>query len=277
MLNIFIAASITLAVWLGGAPLGQIFSVEFLGTFVAIYVFTLVIVRLLWFFRSPAFMVGFYIFAVGLSYNIGPLFKYIMNDMPTYEMGADAPIVLERVRKQGVPTGEIIVVNKNADPMISANFVCHIYYDNGEMVQATYKGGFGGRAQYPIGFSRKTAGVETFQFRKYRSNPESMQCVVTDATFVKSPTYNVALKYEKNPVDSRTDFYVTNNDVVAIKNIQFQCANERGMMMPVRAFPAYLTDARKDTIVAPNTTVKFISNEAYWNYSTCFVSNAVLG
>jgi hypothetical protein len=277
MLNLFIAASIVLAVWVGGAPFSQIFSAGFFGTFVAVYVITLVGVRLLRFLNSPGFMVAFYMLVMMISYFIGPVFKYVFNDMPTYKMTQNIPVDLILLQNEGVNTGSVKIVNKSNDPMIAVGVSCTIYFDNGKPIEHDFIGGFGGFSQYPNGYGKATNVVDTSTFIKYRSNPNNMRCVATDATFVKSPSYNIKLSFEKNPRDFKTDFYVTNKDMVSIKNIQFQCVNDQGRAMRVQAYPAYLTDARKETIIAPNTTVKFVSDEAFWNYSSCFVSNAIEG
>lgn len=276
LLKIAIVVGIALAAWIGGATFAQIFSLGFFGIFLALFIVSLVLMRLfVWANRG---MVAWFLYCVMLffAYNYGTVVKYNLSDMDTYTLGAAAPVRIEMLERAGTKTGVVRLTNVGSDMLVNAKVMCAIYFDNGDRVERDFYNGIGGPAQYAPGAHKDTMVIASNVFEKYRANPNDMTCSIHSAEFVKRPAYMNDLKLDfGRAADGRTDFFVTNNSTVAVKNIQFNCVTNKDESMRVQAYPAYLTDLRKDTIVGATETVKFTSDATFIHYKSCVVTNAV--
>ena len=277
MLKIAIAAGIVFAAWLGGATFAQIFSLEYAGIALTLFVVTLVLVRV--FIWANFGIISWFIFCLMLfaAYGVGTVFKYNVSDMATYKMGADAPVGFKLVQRYGVNTGTVVITNLSPDMMVSAKLKCSIYYDNGARIERDFYAGVAGPAQFAPGASKETMAVNSSVWLEYRTNPNDMTCEVYSAEFVRlnAVLSDLAVKWAFNAQDYKTDFYVTNNSLVPVKNVQFNCVNQKGESMKVVAYPSYLKDLTKETIISVNETVKFTSRELHFKYTNCVVSNAI--
>lgn len=273
MLHAIIAVTIVLATWLGGAPVSQIFSAKFALWFIVLWLVSVVIIRLFRTVRFGFFAWATFVAVIFISYMTGGTFKYFFNDMPTLTVTENIPVEIKQVGRSGV----IAFTNLSDKPLNRLEVECTLYYDNGTPVDYLFKSGTGGRTAYAKGFGGQFNVVDNMNFAKFRSSPDTMRCKATEAMFIEPVHFKTKLNFERNLRDFKTDFYVTNLDTVAIKNVQFQCVNNKGRSMKVNAFPAYLTDVREDTIIGAGETVKFVSDEANWIYTSCYISNAIAG
>ncbi|MBB3967194.1 hypothetical protein [Rhizobium metallidurans] len=274
MLHLFVFILVVLSTWAGGGSLSHIFGSFYLVILVALVAIGVVAIRVAAWAGLAAYSWLILIGLIGGSYMLGATFRFWALDSGTYRVTENVPIRVEVLRNEGQVTGAVRITNINRDPMLAAGVACRIFYDNGESVAKLFTGGFGRLAQLDAGYGATTLVVTPSDFRQYRSDPNLMRCWPTDATFVEPLPFNLELRFERNEKDGRTDFYVTNRDQVPLKNIQFNCVNDRDEPMKVEAYPAYQPNGFSDTIIATGKTGKFVSDSAVWKFRQCRVSNA---
>ncbi|WP_349041971.1 hypothetical protein [Agrobacterium sp. SORGH_AS 787] len=265
---------VVLSTWAGGGSFSHMFGSFYIVILLALVVSGVIAIRVTAWAGLGAYCWLIVVGLIGLSYILGATFRFWALDLPTYKLTENVPISVEILRDNGQVTGAVRITNVGKDPMISANVACRIFHDNGEPVAKLFSGGFGRLAQLDTGYGTTTLVATSTDFKRYRSDPNLMKCWPTDATFVAPLPFKLELRFERNVKDGRTDFYVTNRDQVPLKNIQFNCVNDRYEPMKVTAYPAYQPNGFANTIIDVGKTVKFVSDSAVWNFHGCRVSNA---
>lgn len=274
MLHLIVFILVILSTWAGGGSFSHMFGSFYILILVVIVAVGVVAIRVAVWAGLGAYSWLIFCTLIGLSYILGATFRFWALDLPTYKLTEKVPIRVELLRNEGQLTGSVRITNESKDPMLAAGVACRIFYDNGEPVAKLFIGGFGSLAQLDTGYGATTLVVTPSDFRQYRSDPNLMQCWATDATFVKTLPFKIELRFERNTKDGRTDFYVTNRDQVPLKNIQFNCINDKDQPIKVDAYPAYQPNGFDETIVEAGKTVKFVSNSTVWKFRSCRVSNA---
>lgn len=274
MLHLIVFALVVLSTWAGGGSFSHMFGSFYIVILLALVVSGFTAIRVTAWAGLGAYSWLIFAGLIGLSYILGATFRFWALDLPTYKLTEDVPIKIEILRNNGRVTGAVRITNVGKDPMISANIACRIFHDNGEPVAKLLTGGFGRLAQLDTGYGKTTLVATPIDFRRYRSDRNLMECWPKDATFVAPLPFKLELRFERNVKDGRTDFYVTNRDQVPLKNIQFNCVNDRNEPTKVAAYPAYQPNVFANTIVDVGNTVKFVSESAVWNLRRCLVSNA---
>lgn len=201
-------------------------------------------------------------------YLIGTGFQYTMHDQELVTKHADAEVTLT------LKGGNVILTNLSDAYMHEGRIACTIAYENGQRIDREFFGGFGGH-MIDRGDSTEFAVVQRSTFREFRSTPESMECRVDYVSFYQKPEVNVGITWELNTLDYLTDFQITNNSTVAIKNVQISCKDNKGFSKRIDSTPAFKLDLREETVIKPGETVQFRGNERTITYSHCSVSNAV--
>jgi hypothetical protein len=218
-----------------------------------------------------------YVALIYLSYVGGTMSKYAFYDDPGYSVTQNVPVRAEVVRLSSDPTDAgVRLTNLSDDYLLAAYVGCTIDFDNGQPIEYTFRSGFGGNIPYPKGFQTTIRVITRTDMVTNRADYRSMRCQVEKAEYIGHPKVSTTTRFELNPGDHRTDLFVTNNSTSGIKNIQFMCVRDNGRPLRVDAYPSYLTDVRKDTIVKPNETVKFTTKDNIWRYTSCEVINAVV-
>ncbi|MDQ1197516.1 hypothetical protein QE435_003226 [Rhizobium sp. SORGH_AS 787] len=274
MPHLIVFAVVVLSTWAGGGSFSHMFGSFYIVILLALVVSGVIAIRVTAWAGLGAYCWLIVVGLIGLSYILGATFRFWALDLPTYKLTENVPISVEILRDNGQVTGAVRITNVGKDPMISANVACRIFHDNGEPVAKLFSGGFGRLAQLDTGYGTTTLVATSTDFKRYRSDPNLMKCWPTDATFVAPLPFKLELRFERNVKDGRTDFYVTNRDQVPLKNIQFNCVNDRYEPMKVTAYPAYQPNGFANTIIDVGKTVKFVSDSAVWNFHGCRVSNA---
>ncbi|MCF1469053.1 hypothetical protein FS764_19305 [Agrobacterium vitis] len=275
MLHLIVFILVILSTWAGGGSFSHMFGSFYIVILVVIVAVGVVAIRVAVWAGLGAYSWLIFCALIGFSYILGATFRFWALDLPTYKLTEKVPIRVEILRNEGQVTGSVRITNASNDPMIAAGVACRIFYDNGEPVAKLFAGGFGRLAQLDTGYGATTLVVTPSDFRQYRSDPNLMQCWATDATFVKPLPFKLDLRFERNAKDGKTDFYVTNRDQVPLKNIQFNCVNDKDQPIKVDAYPAYQPNGFDETIVGAGRTVKFVSDSTVWKFRSCRVSNAI--
>lgn len=275
MLHLIVFILVVLSTWAGGGSFSHMLGSFYIVILVVIVAVGVVAIRVAVWAGLGAYSWLIFCALIGFSYILGATFRFWALDLPTYKLTENVPIRVEILRNEGQVTGSVRITNASKDPMLAAGVACRIFHDNGEPVAKLFTGGFGRLAQLDTGYGATTLVVTPSDFRQYRSDPNSMQCWTTDATFVKPLPFKVDLRFERNAKDGKTDFYVTNRDHVPLKNIQFNCVNDKDQPTKVDAYPAYQPNGFSETIVEAGTTVNFVSDSTVWKFRSCRVSNAV--
>lgn len=272
VLKIAIALGIVVATWLGGGSLQHIFSLGFAGVFLALWAATLVSMRI--FIWARFNMVAWFIYCVMLltAYFGGNGFRYVFSDMPAYTVEANIPVQVELMKRGNINSGDVMVTNLSKDILEEVKVACELRYDNGQVIDREFVGGAYGA--YATGAKQGFKVVHNSDFMSLRTNPATMTCKATTATFRKSVN-NVSVYFVQNKQDFRNDFYVTNNGSVAVRNIQIACVTSKGISLKVDISPAY-SNVSEQTVVGAGKTVKFTDRAANWDYKSCEITNALV-
>lgn len=268
VLKIAIALGIVVATWIGGGTLAQIFSLGFMGWFIALFATTLVATRIFIWARFPIVSWFIYCLMLFVAYVGGTTFKYVMSDVGTFEVTQNIPVQMELVRR-----GEVRLTNVSDMVLTQANVTCSLYFDNGQRIQKDFNGGIGGQLFIP-GASAVTKVVQNSDFDTLRTNGK-ITCAVVSAKFLNPVSNKLSLKIDNNTVDGRPDFYVTNNGSVAVKNIQIACVATDGQAVKVDIAPSYNVKISDVTVVGAGSTVKFTDNDYVFTYKRCAIVNAL--
>ncbi len=268
VLKIAIALGIVVATWIGGGTFAQIFSLSFLGWFLALFVVTLVTIRVFIWANFP--IVSWFVFCLLLfvSYIGGTTFKYVMSDMDTQVVTQNIPVAMEVVRR-----GEVRLTNMSDRVLVQAKVKCSLYFDNGQRIQKDFNGGIGGQMFIP-GTSAVTKVVQNSDFATLRTNGK-MDCEVVSAKFLEPVSSKLSLKVDNNTVDGHPDFYVTNNGNVTVRNIQIACEATDGQAVKVDIAPSYNVRVADVTEVRAGHTVRYTDNDYAFTYKRCAIVNAL--
>lgn len=201
-------------------------------------------------------------------YLIGTGFQYTMHDQELITKNTDAEVSLT------LKAGNVIVTNLSDAYMHEGRVACTIAFENVKRIDREYFGGFGGKMA-ERGEQVEFTVVQRSTFREFRSTPESMECRVDYVSFYAKPELNMGITWKLNKSDLMTDFQVTNNGDVAVKNVQISCKDNKGFSRRIDSTPAFKLDLREETVIKPGETVQFRGNERSLTYSHCSVSNAV--
>lgn len=279
MLKILLALVIIIATWLGGAPIAQILSWKYLGFALILFIGTGLLFRLFVFIRFNTFAWLTVAIMAWVAFQTGGIFKYVFSDMETYTLQANAPVSVERIDRNGVVTGLVRITNLGQDLMESAYVRCTLRWDNGQVVDHEFNGGIESTDRFLPGMAVVTRVVGTYDFNTYHAKPETMECKLIEATFVKPVAFASKLALQFGEDSSRNNvFIVTNNTGFAVTNVQFTCvAAQDGRTHQVTAYPAYNSNIRDGKTIAVGETAKFIDRSKAWSYTSCLISNAVEG
>lgn len=267
-----IGASVFIAALVGGANASDLFAYNFIGIYLAVWVISYLVLRWLVVLGLAPLAIGAWIAMVVVMFMSGQTFKYIGNDLPTYTQAKSAEVTFSYdLDSDGEKTGSITFVNHNPDALRELSVECTMRWDNGQPVDRIFAGGVSGTKQYAMGHEFRVQVINPMYFTTYRS--KDFTCGVVSAEFVKTTGIKTDL-YWTTKADGFTEFMVTNREAFPIQNVQFNCIDRKGYSVKVIAFPAYLTDRTKATILEPGETVKFLDNAKWYSYVSCSVSNA---
>ncbi len=276
--SLILAVVFAFVAWIGGIQLHQMMELSFILYTLFLAMAAGLAVRLLTWLNWERGGIVIIALMVFIAYITGTITKYWYSDLSSYKVTQNIPVKLERVTHNGKFTGSVKLINTSTDMMLAARAQCVLAYDNGQPIDVTFAGGIGqGPVQFMPGQGETTLLVHSSDWKKFRTDPNTANCFVTSAQFVKRPLFlsNVSVVWGPH-ADRKNDFMVTNNGTAPIKNVQFQCVTEDGQNRKVLAYPSYLTDITKDTVIGVGETVKFTEKtNTTWVYKACVVSNAV--
>jgi len=273
MLQVVIALVIFIGTAIGNNGFANMFTFNLLGWYTILFVVSFLLLRFAIHFGLRNWALIIWVGLAFASYIGGESFKYSVNSSPVrQEVGVESQVQVQMLRTNGIKTGMVRVTNMSDDFLKEVRIVCRAAYDDGKIIDRTFKTGIGGVLMQK-GESKEFSAMSNTTMREFFVNPQTIACSVDYADFSQRVAYDISVASSYK--NFKNFFEYTNNGTVPVKNVQIACAMDNQVTRAVVTMPVQQVDMRNETVINPGQTVKYYGVGASPRVGNCKVVNAV--